>query len=56
MKHHNQRLELRLEVRNRLRAYFAVLQLFAMAHFEEDRRRVSAFEERPDRQFRLLNK
>lgn len=44
-----QRRELRkarLEVWYRLRAYFAVLQLYAQAQGEEDRRRFSAWEER----------
>ena len=34
----------RLEVRNRLRAYFAVLQLYALAQAEEDRRRFRLWE------------
>ena len=53
MNEHNQRWELRkarLVLRNRLRAYFAVLRLYALAQAEEDRRRFSAWDERAGQQ------
>jgi hypothetical protein len=49
MQDHARRRELRkarLVLRNRLRAYFAILRLYALAQTEEDRRRFSAWAER----------
>ena len=53
MNEQNQRWELRkarLVLRNRLRAYFAVLRLYALAQAEEDRRRFPAWDERARQQ------
>ena len=41
-----ERRKARLILRNRLRAYFSVLRLYALAKAEDDRRSFGAFEKR----------